>query len=264
LLFLKQAGSSVIDFMIPGCSLSQGFSISINRGIMEKKDVYRKGHLTVRPRPANIHVTGETDSGLQRLQLNQKKECLFYIPINYRHDTAAPLALMLHGAGGNAAHGISYIQEYADDKNIILLSPASHDYSWDMIASDSFGTDVIFIDQALSYLFDHFTINSSRVAIGGFSDGASYALSLGLSNGDLFTHILAFSPGFYYTYENKGKPGVYISHGTADDVLPIDPCSRRIVPKLKRAGIPILYEEFKGRHEIPSRISKGAIDWYLP
>ncbi len=30
----------------------------------------------------------------------------------------------------------------------------------------------------------------------GFSDGASYALSLGVPNGDLFTHIVAFSPGF--------------------------------------------------------------------
>ena len=30
----------------------------------------------------------------------------------------------------------------------------------------------------------------------GFSDGASYALSLGAANGDLFTHIAAFSPGF--------------------------------------------------------------------
>lgn len=30
----------------------------------------------------------------------------------------------------------------------------------------------------------------------GFSDGASYALSLGLPNGNLFSHIVAFSPGF--------------------------------------------------------------------
>jgi phospholipase/carboxylesterase len=169
----------------------------------------------------------------------------------------------LHGAGGNAAHGISYIQEYADANNIILLSPASHDYSWDIIASDSLGTDVIFIDRALSYVFDNFNVLSSRVAIGGFSDGASYALSIGLSNGDLFSHILAFSPGFYYTYENIGKPGVFISHGTNDPVLPIDPCSRRIVPKLRREGITVLYEEFNGRHEIPPFISKGAIDWYV-
>jgi phospholipase/carboxylesterase len=34
------------------------------------------------------------------------------------------------------------------------------------------------------------------VALGGFSDGASYALSLDLTNGDLFASLIAFSPGF--------------------------------------------------------------------
>jgi predicted esterase len=229
---------------------------------VEKRDVYRTGHLTARP--GSKYLSTETVSGLQPVKLNQKKECLLYVPRNYGHHTPAALALMLHGAGGNAEHGLSYIQQYADAKNIILLSPASHDYSWDIIAANAFGTDAIFIDHALSFVFERFSINSSRVAIGGFSDGASYALCIGLSNGNLFTHIIAFSPGFYYAYENKGKPAVYVSHGTADDVLPIDPCSRRIIPKLKREGIAVLYEEFNGRHEIPSFISKGAVDWYVP
>lgn len=229
---------------------------------MAKRDSYKTGHLTIQP--GSRKVQSETESGLQPLLLNQKKECLLYVPATYHPDTPAALALMLHGAGGNAAHGASYIKAYADAKNIILLSPASHDYSWDIIAANSFGTDVLFIDGALSYVFDQFSINPSRVAIGGFSDGASYALSIGLSNGDLFTHIIAFSPGFYYTYENRGKPSIYISHGTADDVLPIDPCSRRIIPKLKQEGLAIVYEEFNGRHEIPPSISKGAVDWFLP
>ncbi|MDB5204974.1 MAG: phospholipase [Flavisolibacter sp.] len=231
-------------------------------GTVAKRDGYKTGYLTAQP--GSRKAQNETASGLQPLLLNQKKECLLYVPANYDPGTPAALALMLHGAGGVAAHGISYIQGYADAKNIILLSPASHDYSWDIIAADSFGTDVIFIDHALSYVFDRFSIDPSRVAIGGFSDGASYALSIGLGNGDLFTHIIAFSPGFYYTFENMGKPSVYISHGKADDVLPIDSCSRRIIPKLKREGLAIVYEEFDGRHEIPPSISKGAVDWFRP
>jgi predicted esterase len=227
-----------------------------------KRDVYRMGYLTARLEPTNSR--GGTVNGLQPLLLNQKKECLLYVPSNYDEHTPAAFALMLHGAGGNAAHGLSYIQQYADAKNIILLSPASHDFTWDIIAEDSFGTDVIFIDHALSYVFSRFNIDPARVAIGGFSDGASYGLSIGLSNGDLFTHIIAFSPGFYYTYENKGKPHVYISHGVADDVLPINPCSRRLVPRLKQEGLAILYNEFKGRHEIPPSISKEAVDWFVP
>jgi predicted esterase len=227
-----------------------------------ERDDYKAGHLTAKP--GGVREQSGKVTGLQPLLLNQKKECLLYVPANYNPGTPAAFALMLHGAGGIAAHGISYIRAYADEKNIILLSPASHDYSWDLIATDSFGTDVLFIDHALSYVFDRFSIATSCVAIGGFSDGASYALCMGLGNGDLFTHIIAFSPGFYYTVESRGKPRVYISHGKEDDVLPIEPCSRSIIPKLKREGLAISYEEFNGRHEIPPSISKGAVDWFVP
>jgi phospholipase/carboxylesterase len=35
-----------------------------------------------------------------------------------------------------------------------------------------------------------------------------------------------------------------------DGVLPIDRCSRRIVPELKRGGFDVLYREFVGEHSI--------------
>jgi hypothetical protein len=68
---------------------------------------------------------------------------------------------------------------------------------------------------------------------GGLSDGASYALSLGLLNGDLFTHVIAFSPGFVAKGTRRGNPQVFVSHGLRDQVLPIDRCSRRIVRDLR-------------------------------
>ena len=121
---------------------------------------------------------------------------------------------------------------------------------------------MIYIDQALALAFDRYTIDPAQVAIGGFSDGASYALCLGLTNGDLFTHILAFSPGFAYTLEKNGKPAVFISHGIRDSVLPIDPCARRIVPQLQRQGLEVNYQEFNGGHEIMPNISKSAVEWF--
>jgi predicted esterase len=122
---------------------------------------------------------------------------------------------------------------------------------------------VVLLDQALDYVFNHFSVDVKRIAIGGFSDGASYALSVGIGNGDLFTHVIAFSPGFYFTPAPTGKPSVFISHGTLDKVLPINPCSRRIVPQLKTNGLAITYKEFEGAHEIPPFISKGAVEWFL-
>ena len=86
----------------------------------------------------------------------------------------------------------------------------------------------------------------------GFSDGASYALSLGIGNGDVFGHILAFSPGVMQPATAAGKPRIFISHGTADQTMPIDDTSRKFVPRLKALGYDVVYREFDGRHSQPA------------
>ncbi|GAB3528405.1 serine esterase [Pontibacter brevis] len=227
---------------------------------MLERAKYKSGRLTTRPVQTDRQT--EFKKGVQRLGLDNKKDGFIYIPAGYDNCRPAALAVMLHGAGAPAEQGLSLLQRYADKKNIILIAPASRSYSWDIIASDAFGPDVIFIDQALALAFENYLIDSAHVAIGGFSDGASYGLCLGLTNGDLFTHIIAFSPGFAYTLEKSGKPAVFMSHGTHDAVLPIDPCARRILPQLQRQGLEVNYTEFEGGHEIPTNISESAAEWF--
>lgn len=55
---------------------------------------------------------------------------------------------------------------------------------------------------------------------------------------------------------------MFISHGTADEVLPIDRCSRRIVPALRQRGYDIRYDEFEGGHEVPAPITAEAMTWF--
>jgi phospholipase/carboxylesterase len=89
-------------------------------------------------------------------------------------------------------------------------------------------------------------------------------LGLGLSNGDLFDSVLAFSPGFIPPGSNPtGKPRIFISHGTQDEILPIDSCSRRLVPELKRSGYSVNYREFDGPHTVPREIADQAFRWFL-
>ena len=122
-----------------------------------------------------------------------------------------------------------------------------------------FGT----IDRALAWVFQRYAVDGRRLAVGGFSDGASYALTLGLDNGDLFSHVLALSPGFAAPTSPRGAPRFFVSHGTHDTVLPIAHCSRRIVPALRNAGRTVEYHEFDGGHEIPERIARMAVDFLL-
>lgn len=202
-------------------------------------------------------------TGIRNIGLDEERDALLYVPKTYSPDHPLPFILSLHGAGGSAEHGLFILQEKAEKNNIILLAPSSRSGTWDIIDEGGFGRDVLFINQALKMVFQTYAVDQKRLAIGGFSDGASYALSLGLINGETFTHIIAFSPGFYYAPTLQGKPKIFLSHGIKDDVLPIQPCSRRIVPKLQNEGYAIAYQEFNGGHTIPDNIKKEAIDWFL-
>lgn len=222
----------------------------------------REGRLLARPHTLLSAAASEAlEPGQHPLQLDARRDGYLYVPVSYLPERPAPFALMLHGAGGNAEHGLALVRYLADTAGLILLAVDSRGPTWDVLLED-YGLDVLFINEALEFAFARCTIDPSRVAIGGFFDGASYALSLGIGNGELFTHIIAFSPGFMSPPRLEGRPRIYISHGTRDTVLRIDPCSRRIVPQLQRAGYDVRYREFDGPHTIPPEISQEAVEWF--
>ncbi|MFL6675912.1 MAG: alpha/beta hydrolase [Massilia sp.] len=218
-----------------------------------------QAHLSARP----MHVTDAAPAGLHTLGLGGERDSYLFVPAAYTPAQPMPLVLLLHGAGGHAHDGLRVLLHLADEARLALLAPASHGTTWDLITTRAYGPDRDLADRALAHVFASYAIDPAHVAIGGFSDGASYALSLGLGNGDLFTHILAFSPGFIGPTRPRGKPKVFISHGTQDNVLPIDPCSRSIVPRLDSANYPVTYQEFEGGHVIPPEIALHAVNWFL-
>jgi predicted esterase len=171
------------------------------------------------------------------------------------------LALMLHGAG-RASRNMNWGYPLADEFGVVLVSPDSRESTWDAIQGDQ-GPDVEFIDRALKSVFGRIRIDPKKLACVGFSDGASYALSLGFANGDLFGYVMAFSPGFIPRNPRVGKPRVFISHGTADRVLPIDVTSRVITPGLKNEGYDLTYREFDGPHRVMPDIAHDAFEWFL-
>lgn len=116
---------------------------------------------------------------------------------------------------------------------------------------------------AEGWIFARYAIDPARAALGGFSDGASYALSLGLTNGDLFASLIAFSPGFMKPARRRNGPRFFISHSPEDRALPIDQTSRRIVPELERNGYQVRYRQFVDGHSIPAEIAREAIEWFL-
>ena len=214
----------------------------------------------LRARPGR--VTGAAPVGLQPLMLGAARDSYLYVPATYRVERPVPLVLLLHGAGGHAHQGLDLLRSLADAAGLLLLAPASREHTWDLLVSRRYGPDLALIDRALEQTFSRYAVAPERVVVGGSSDGASYALSLGITNGDFFTHVIAFSPGFIASAGQMGSPRVFVSHGTRDGVLPIGRCSRKIIPQLEHAGYDVLYREFDGGHTISPEIALEAVGWF--
>src|SRR5262249_35870536 len=133
----------------------------------------------------------------QPLRLATDRDGFLFVPRTYSPDRAAPLVVLLHGAGHDSTEWSSApLDDIFGPRGIIVLGPDSRGGTWDL-SLGGFGPDVEFIDSALALVFRRCAIDPSRTCLGGFSDGASYALSLGVTNGDLFPSLMAFSPGFF-------------------------------------------------------------------
>ncbi len=219
-------------------------------------------------RPGRVAAPSKT-TGLQNLNLSgTKRDGVLYVPRNVARP--APLILMLHGNRDSGEIIARHVRAIADEIGAIVVAPDSRDYTWDVAkgpidetAINRFGADIAFIDRTLEHVFARYEIDPKRIAIGGFSDGGSYALSVGLMNGDLFTHVIAFSPGFMRLKRTSGHPHVFLAHGTEDDVLPIDKSSRMLARAMREAGYDLTYVEFPGRHVVVERIARQALaDWF--
>jgi phospholipase/carboxylesterase len=216
-----------------------------------------QGRLTARPRRS---ATGPVRRGVHSLGLGWGRDGMVYVPAAYQPGRA-PLMLWLHGAGGRGTvDGV--LRRLADATGLLAIAPDARGRTWDVVLG-GWGPDVAFVDRALAQVFERYAVDPDRVVVAGFSDGASYALSLGLANGDLFGFVMAFSPGFVAPAPRLGRPRVFISHGTHDSVLPIDRTSRRIVPSLRRDGYEVRYQEFNGGHRVPPEMARAAIRWMV-
>lgn len=198
--------------------------------------------------------------GVHPLGLDHERDGLLYVPRGYVAGTASPLMVLFHGAGGTA-QAVSYAFPMADAHGVIILAPDSRDQrSWDLMLG-AYGPDADFLADALGQTFRRCSVDRSRLAIAGHSDGASYALSFGIGVGDLFSRILAFSPGVMTPLDVKGKPRIFISHGTRDPVMPIDDTSRKFVPRLRTLGYDVTYREYDGTHGVPTEIVSDGFAW---
>jgi phospholipase/carboxylesterase len=214
------------------------------------------GRLTAHHQQPTAVIT----AGEYVLDDNNGRRAILYVPRTYDSAVPAPFMMMLHGARGDGDRTLEGQRAAADEHGVVLLSPSTRSGTWDAIRGD-FAHDLEKLDGLLMQVFERCNIDPARIASGGFSDGATYALSLGLINGDFFTHIIAHSPGFIISDSREGKPAIYVSHGRQDEVLPFERCGAAIVERLKKEGYVPRFDVFDGGHAASPEIRSAALAW---
>lgn len=190
-----------------------------------------------------------------------------YVPTNYTPTKAWPLAVLLHGHGGSGEGMVLDFRTFAESAGLVVVTPNSRGQTWDRLMGNNsdYGPDVAHIDGVLKWMFDRVAVDPALVTLGGFSDGATYAILIGLKNGDVISRIAAFTPCADVPSNRLGMPPLFISHGIHDQVLPIDDCSRTTVPRLRERGYTVEFVEYASEegngHYITSEVVRQAMDW---
>ena len=198
--------------------------------------------------------------GLYPLGLASGRDGHLFIPTAAKTAKRLHLVVFLHGATFDSQEGIEALRDDAERDGFLLLATDSRGTTWDAIRG-TFGPDVEFLNRALGQVYRQCPVDGGHVTVAGFSDGATYALSLGIANGDVFSRVIAFSPGFIVPAGVLGKPSIFITHGTRDRILPIDQTSRRIVDSLQGLGYNVVYREFDGPHAMSRKLIEEAVKW---
>ena len=181
--------------------------------------------------------------------------------------TPRPVLVLLHGAGGKASTFLDGFTALADRERLVLLAVQSRGQTWDLVPRNPalgdgplamksprqlrFGKDVERVDAALAKLFASKAADPGRIVLIGFSDGASYALSLGLANPQLFAGIVALSPGFVVVPGTLSRTQrIFISHGRGDRILSFNVAEQDIHGLLVEVGLKPRFRPFDGDHRI--------------
>lgn len=200
--------------------------------------------------------------GLHSLGIAQERDTLLVVPENLPSDKPVPLLVMFHGAGGSAEKVLPFLIDHAKNRRFLLMLPQSVYPTWDLTIGGH-GPDLEKLEKALAVVSSCFAIDPAHFGIAGFSDGGSYALSTGITNGNLFSHIIVFSGGFMNVYHKEGKPQVFIAHSPQDEQLNIKTSGLKHYNLLKKEGYNVHFEMFNGRHLIHPPVVEKAIAFFL-
>lgn len=201
---------------------------------------------------------GQTALGLS----DDGRDGVLYVPKSYKAGTPMPLVMMLHGFGG-WGDGQRGMFALAEELGVIVIAPESRDITWGK-EIPGFDADVRYLGAAYRHVTSILDIDGEHVALGGQSDGAGYALTMGLAYGDVWNHLVILAGGgLIEPLRRKGKPRIFIAQGVKDTTMPPDVSGRKNAAQLKKEDYDVTYREHEAGHRTPPEITREALMWFL-
>jgi phospholipase/carboxylesterase len=179
-----------------------------------------------------------------------------------------PLITVLHGAGRQDEMLVAACRDEPEKRDALFLVPRSTLATWDLIASPE-RPDLDFLEYAYDLIYRRYPIDVGRQALLGYSDGASYALSVGLSNPHLFRAVMGWAAGFIaldptFNLDDARKPHVLLEYGTHDEIFPFERVAVPMRENLRKAGYTVEFRvDQGGKHWPSSDFLPEALDWFF-
>ena len=182
----------------------------------------------------------------------------------------APVLIMLHGYGSDENDLFSFASELPEELFIISvrapykMQPNGNawyeinfdadqkKWSDDEQAKESRDKISNFIDEVV----EAYPINKNNITLLGFSQGTILSYAVALSYPEKIRNVVALS-GYInldtikdnFKSNNLSKLNFYCSHGSVDQVIPVD-WARRTPEILKKLNVDYIYEEFPVGHGV--------------
>ena len=238
--------------------------------------------LDVRHQPPES-VDFEVPTGWVWIERGGQRAALF-TPDEVDPERSYPLLTVLHGAGRQDEMLIKGWKAEAEQRQAFVLIPRSFYMTWDLIAMGMQGArgpspegdepasdrpDLDFLEYAYDLIYRRYPIDPSRQALVGYSDGASYAVSVGLTNPDLFRAVMAWAAGFAALEESVLEPGtprphVFVEYGTHDELFPYERVALGMKQQLEELGCDLVFQTDEGGRHWPSpTFQEEALDWFF-
>ena len=206
--------------------------------------------------------------GNGRITMGDGLQAFLMVPRALDPTRVYPLVIVLHGAGRQDELLFKGLQGEPDRRDALFLIPRSYQMTWDMIAGGN-DADLRFIAYCMRWIYQRYRIDPTRQALLGYSDGASYALALGLSNPRLFSAVMAWAAGFLAIDANNlrpddPKPRLFVEYGDRDPLFPYEQVALPLRAALEKIGYPLVFRTDEGGGHWPSRrFQPDALDWFF-